>query len=674
MTRYSPFSRLIPLTTLLLPNVSTAQAPILATEAFTAPRLAWDLARDRLIAALPNRGIWEWDGVDWSRALAATPPLTGMVYDPIRARAVFVAGDRVREYDGFSVTDIGPSFTPAPIRLAIDPANGRLTGVSLTTTQPNWINLVEYDPVTGWQARTQLPGQRVSLGMAFDPIRGVAVIDVLSLSPTAFETWEWNGTALNGPIPHPSGFYGPMFWDPASQRLLAAGAGGTRAWDGVSWSLLPTTRNPGNVVSLATDPVRGLTFACPDGTPAVLVWDGSDWSEGPDVPQPLVSSAQATYDSARDRVVLLGEPNGGRPGHVEWDGRRWLTPTAGGGSMMFRNHGQAFDATRGETIAFGGRDATFQLLGDTWAYDGTSWRLAATTGPSPRAGAALAFDSTRGVVALVGGEIAGGGIGDHWQWNGVNWNLVAATTPIGPDAGVMGYDPLRDRLVYVPMLPGPNLGTTWEYDGSSWTQQATSTPRGSGYPLVFDPVRQKLQGVLRVSGSFAARYEWDGATWQPLNGEVGALAIDTQDNNTVVYSTTGTFVESTTSATANAYGSPCGGSVTATSLSPFGRPLLGGNHFHLDVRADATLRPVILGLGIAAASIPLGNGCTLLHDSVLGTRVWFTDANGFLHQPLPIPAVAALRGVIFRAQAGVLDPSSPGGLALTQGLWIAIGD
>ena len=58
----------------------------------------------------------------------------------------------------------------------------------------------------------------------------------------------------------------------------------------------------------------------------------------------------------------------------------------------------------------------------------------------------------------------------------------------------------------------------------------------------------------------------------------------------------------------------------------------------------------------------------------LGSRVWFTDQFGYLHQPLPLPATAALVGVVLRAQAAVLDPLSPGGVALTQGLALTVGE
>ena len=58
----------------------------------------------------------------------------------------------------------------------------------------------------------------------------------------------------------------------------------------------------------------------------------------------------------------------------------------------------------------------------------------------------------------------------------------------------------------------------------------------------------------------------------------------------------------------------------------------------------------------------------------LAAAVWSTDASGFWHHALPLPNALALRGLAFVAQGAVIDPASPSGFALTQGLALAIGD
>src|ERR1700746_285965 len=54
----------------------------------------------------------------------------------------------------------------------------------------------------------------------------------------------------------------------------------------------------------------------------------------------------------------------------------------------------AYDPVSKKVIAFGGYDASGQLYNDTWTFDGNTWQTIATaTSPSPRFGAAMAYDS-----------------------------------------------------------------------------------------------------------------------------------------------------------------------------------------------------------------------------------------------------------------------------------------
>src|SRR5262245_11281982 len=65
----------------------------------------------------------------------------------------------------------------------------------------------------------------------------------------------------------------------------------------------------------------------------------------------------------------------------------------------------AYDSARHRLVLFGGYSARLgeSRLGDTWEWDGDIWRRVSTTGPSPRAGHAMAYDSARGRVVLFGG-------------------------------------------------------------------------------------------------------------------------------------------------------------------------------------------------------------------------------------------------------------------------------
>jgi len=66
------------------------------------------------------------------------------------------------------------------------------------------------------------------------------------------------------------------------------------------------------------------------------------------------------------------------------------------------SHAMAYDTARGVAVLFGGFDGT-KTIADTWEWDGSAWKLRATTGPANRHRHAMAYDSARGVTVLFGG-------------------------------------------------------------------------------------------------------------------------------------------------------------------------------------------------------------------------------------------------------------------------------
>src|SRR5437667_1745101 len=51
---------------------------------------------------------------------------------------------------------------------------------------------------------------------------------------------------------------------------------------------------------------------------------------------------------------------------------------------------------------------------ETWLWDGVSWGLCATGGPSPRTGHAMAYDAARNQVVLFGGALNPGNSAETW--------------------------------------------------------------------------------------------------------------------------------------------------------------------------------------------------------------------------------------------------------------------
>ena len=77
-------------------------------------------------------------------------------------------------------------------------------------------------------------------------------------------------------------------------------------------------------------------------------------------------------------------------------------------------------------MVFGGEGIDFDPLGDTWAYDGSSWtQLSPAHSPSPRRGAvAAAYD---GKMVLFGGDVISPStqdwlsVDETWVWDGTDW-------------------------------------------------------------------------------------------------------------------------------------------------------------------------------------------------------------------------------------------------------------
>ena len=84
---------------------------------------------------------------------------------------------------------------------------------------------------------------------------------------------------------------------------------------------------------------------------------------------------------------------------------------------------------------------------DTWTWDGTRWKRAATEGPLGRAVPSMVYDSRRSQVVLFGGVGAPEGperrqpsFGDTWVWEGSTWRQVSNDGPPARNRHAMAFD------------------------------------------------------------------------------------------------------------------------------------------------------------------------------------------------------------------------------------------
>ena len=93
------------------------------------------------------------------------------------------------------------------------------------------------------------------------------------------------------------------------------------------------------------------------------------------------------------RVVLFGGRNASALVRHVGMGRHGVDAGRGHRAGGPQRHALAYDSGRSRVVLFGGEDAAFAPLGDTWEWDGDEWTQVADTGPAPRAGHAMCFDA-----------------------------------------------------------------------------------------------------------------------------------------------------------------------------------------------------------------------------------------------------------------------------------------
>jgi hypothetical protein len=232
------------------------------------------------------------------------------------------------------------------------------------------------------------------------------------------------------------------------------------------------------------------------------------------------------YDSVRGVSVLHGGFGPPTLGDTwEWDGASWRR-FSGPGPTARSGHALVYDDARRVTTLFGGHAPPFVSFGDTWVFDGQAWTHITNTGPAPRSAHSMAYDTTRGRVVLFGGADSSGinVLRDTGEWDGQAWHQLRPNVrPQARGFSAMAYDRARGRTVLFGGWNGnifrPGFDDTWEWDGQNWVlAQPTTRPPGRMLcAMGYDESRRRvvLFGGLRSLGALATNdtWEWDGAEW-----------------------------------------------------------------------------------------------------------------------------------------------------------------
>jgi hypothetical protein len=162
--------------------------------------------------------------------------------------------------------------------------------------------------------------------------------------------------------------------------------------------------------------------------------------------------------------------------------------------MRRQRHAVAFDSTRNVTVLFGGEDGLSGRRSDTWEWNGTTWTDVSPGGtagvnyPTTREDHAMAFDAVNGVVVLFGGD-DGPSLSDTWTWNGTTWSDLSPGGIAGtdyPDARsyhAMAFVTGKNAVTLFGGYTGTFLrDDTWEWNGTAWTDVSPAGTSGTDFP------------------------------------------------------------------------------------------------------------------------------------------------------------------------------------------------
>jgi hypothetical protein len=319
----------------------------------------------------------------------------------------------------------------------------------------------------------EAPSIRAAHALAYDSRRGIAVLfggsslgGLISPTPEASETWEWDGASwrqIDTPLTPPARERFAMAFDiRRGQVVLVGGA--------------------------AIDIVDEL-FEVPTSKPDRWTWDGAGWTED----TPIAAGVQdhaLVYDRAANELLLFG----GSQCDFSFD-PTFCFPVLAPDLLLSGNtgeplavsspspsarleHAMAFDVARGKAVLFGGKN-DFEALGDTWEWDGVhhTWRQAgpaAGSGPRARSSHALGYLPETDQVILFGGEHNAGGLatmsGETWSWDGSDWReLSPPGAPPARRAHALGYDAGRGELLLFGGQDGsaPAFDDLWSFRASA---------------------------------------------------------------------------------------------------------------------------------------------------------------------------------------------------------------
>jgi hypothetical protein len=351
---------------------------------------------------------------------------------------------------------------------------------------------------------------------------------------TTFDGTQWQQVAIEK---GPAADQVRLVYDDAEGELATiefsfGGATTLWHWNGTRWKSRQLQDSPpltigylpaeNQFIGLGSDIAGNLTIAQLDND----TWINQTTAIRVAGPFPLVLEANGHRQSL-DLLVKSYDPELSifRPAELRYANGTVEELPDGNAPPPRYNSVMTYDAGRGVVVQFGGGIRDFNTYGDTWEFDGTSWRGRELSGPSPRRLPLLTYDLAHQRVVLFGGDVTGEGddpSNETWVYDGVAWSMLPIVAPPpGRSSPAFAYDDIRQRVVMFGGNSGANkmpyLTDTWEFDGSAWKRidTAQSPPFDVDYSrMAFDHQRQRAVLSTTRNGLDIETWEYDGAAWR----------------------------------------------------------------------------------------------------------------------------------------------------------------
>ncbi|BDG07393.1 Kelch repeat-containing protein [Anaeromyxobacter paludicola] len=213
---------------------------------------------------------------------------------------------------------------------------------------------------------------------------------------------------------------------------------------------------------------------------------------------------------------------------LTFDGTRWSRASPPASPSPRWGAALAYDEKAQKLVLFGGQAADGSALGDTWIYDGLTWAQVPTiTAPPPRIMTGLLWWGLPGPEQLVlygGRDAAGNTFDDTWTFDTASQTWTQATPAGSPGAragAALAYDSARNQVLLFGGndASGNDLADTWRFDGASWTQLAPpQSPAARSFAaMAFDSARgvAVMVGGAPVPSVGLETWQFDGVSWSP---------------------------------------------------------------------------------------------------------------------------------------------------------------